>query len=340
MSDRKSIKIGFIGAGSLGSVVGGYLASIKSLKYDIEVVLFCRKAHADVIRNNGLTLEKINSTSNLRNLKAYESEAEFEADRAKQKKSYGFDFLFLTTKTYDIASAMVQYKKEISPSKWLVILQNGVSNEEIVKGWCSEKKIIRVVTTLGALLKAPGVVAYTGPGITKIGFPLIVNGNTNEKEAAQGKRDLKLLSDLLNTAGLETVVAEDIVKECWEKVFINIGINPFGALTRLKNGLLFKIDDMKELMAEAVKEAVAIAKLKKINLSDKDFVAATFDVVNKTSENKNSMLQDILRGRRTEIDFMNGKIAQYARELGIKAPINELLTALIKGTEKSFTTAQ
>ncbi len=336
MNKKITIKIGFIGAGSVGSVVGGYLASINNEEYELKVIFFCRKAHANAIKENGLILRSEGKTRVVKNLKAYESAIEYETNCTMESDSSSFDFLFLTTKTYDIATAMLEYEKEIEKSKWLVILQNGVGNEEIVKEWCPKKKIFRAVTVLGAILEKPGIAFHSGIGITKIGIPFLTYEHLEAKEEARRLKDLELLSTLFNSAGLKTVIADDIVKECWEKVFINIGINPFGALTRLKNGLLFDIDSMKELMAEAVKEAVFIAKQKKIALSDKDFIAATFDVLHKTSENKNSMLQDILRGRRTEIDFMNGKIAQYARELGLKAPVNELLTALIKGTEKSF----
>ncbi|TFG28470.1 MAG: 2-dehydropantoate 2-reductase, partial [Promethearchaeota archaeon] len=138
---------------------------------------------------------------------------------------------------------------------------------------------------------------------------------------------------------LETIIVEDIIKECWEKVFVNIGINAIGALTRLKNGQLLENENLKILMGEAVKEAIKVADCKKIDLSEKNYIAIMYDVAEKTSENKNSMLQDILKGKRTEIDFMNGKIMKYAQELGFKVPINEMLTYLIKGLEKSITQA-
>ena len=97
-----------------------------------------------------------------------------------------------------------------------------------------------------------------------------------------------------------------------------------------------EIDGLNDLMSEAVNEALLVAKKKGINLSDKDFVSLTFDIAKKTAENKNSMLQDILKGKKTEIDFLNGIIVEYAKELKISVPINELLTSLIKGIEISL----
>ena len=92
---------------------------------------------------------------------------------------------------------------------------------------------------------------------------------------------------------------------------------------------------LKRLMGETVKEAVKVAKLKKIKLSNENFIELTYSVANKTYNNKNSMLQDILKGKKTEIEFLNGKIVEYANELGIDAPLNEFLTLLIKGLELS-----
>ena len=116
---------------------------------------------------------------------------------------------------------------------------------------------------------------------------------------------------------------------------INVGINAFGALTNLKNGQLLESEGLKHLMSEAVKEAVQVAKQKKIQLSDKDFTVETYNVARRTSNNKNSMLQDILNGMATEIDFINGRVLKYAKDLGVNVPINELLTHLIKGLESS-----
>ena len=125
------------------------------------------------------------------------------------------------------------------------------------------------------------------------------------------------------------------MRESWEKALINIGINAIGALTRLTNGELLKKDILKDLMAKAVEEALIIAKLKNIDLPSKDYVNLMYKVALDTSANKNSMLQDILKAKFTEIDFLNGKIVNYAKKLGLKVPINETLTSLIKGLETS-----
>ena len=333
--NKSNIKIGFIGAGSIGTLFGAYLASVSSIKNSIEVILFCREAHADAINNKGLRLTVDQNTKVITNIKAFESLEHYTASSIQELEK-PFDYLFLTTKTYDIEGALVQYKKIIDSCKWFVILQNGIGNEDIIKEHYPFEKIIRAVTSNGALLKMPGEILHTGKGVTKLGFPFLhtVNLGNNVLDAIQC--ELNFLTELLNNSGLETIQVDDINRECWEKVFVNIGINAFGALTRLKNGQLLKIRSIKLLMAEAVKEAKKVAKLKHINLSNTDYVGIMYDVAKKTSENKNSMLQDVLKGKNTEIDFLNGKIVKYAQELGIDVPINEVLTSLIRGLELSL----
>ncbi|MHA1274296.1 MAG: ketopantoate reductase family protein [Promethearchaeota archaeon] len=333
--NKKLIKIGFIGAGSIGSLFGGYLASIYSDEYNIKIILFCRETHSNTINKNGLILKKKDDYLKVKNIKAFENINQYLNQISKNSDKI-FDFLFLTTKTYDIMSSMREYKSIIDLCKYFVILQNGIGNEKIVKKFCKPIKIIRIITSNGAYLKEPGCVIHTGPGITKIGFPYIKELKTEKNRYKQALSDLKILITLLNKAGIKTIFVNDILKECWEKIFVNIGINPFGALTRLKNGDLLKINRLKILMEEAVIEAVKVAQLKNIDLSKKNYVNIMFDVAVKTSENTNSMLQDVLKKKKTEIDFMNGKIVELADKLGVNVPINKMLTVLIKGLESSF----
>jgi len=89
-------------------------------------------------------------------------------------------------------------------------------------------------------------------------------------------------------------------------------------------------------MGKAVKEALEVAQGKRLNLLNRDYIELMYSVAKKTYDNKNSMLQDVLKGKPTEIDFINGRIVEFGKELGIEVVTNELLTALIKGLESSF----
>ncbi|MFX1389663.1 MAG: ketopantoate reductase family protein [Promethearchaeota archaeon] len=331
---KKDLRIGFIGAGSIGSLFGGYLADIKSDTYSMEIIFFCPKSHAEEINRHGLKLSVDQQTKVIENIQAYENE-KIILEKVENNSSFRFDFIFLTTKAYDSESAIIQYKKIVEASKWLVILQNGIGNEDIVIPYCEKSKIMRIVTTVGAFLSKPGHVTHTGKGITNIGFAFLNNLSANKIIKEQAKLDLIILKDLLILAGFNTEVVEDIIAKSWEKVLVNIGINALGALTRLPNGKLLESKGLKSIMEASINETITVAKRMKIDLAKRNYLEATYDVARKTSENKNSMLQDILNKKPTEIEFINGRILKYAEKLGISVTINALLTYLIRALEKS-----
>jgi 2-dehydropantoate 2-reductase len=324
----------FIGAGAIGSLFGGYIANIKSDVYNPEITFICRRDHADAINNNGLRIQKKDSIYNIKKIKAFDRKESIKIKSLEDPFSAP-DFLFFTIKAYDLEIVMKMYKNLVNNARRVIILQNGIGNEEIVKKFCLKTKIMRMVTNNGALLSEPGKIIHTGSGITKLGFPFINDDKVEKKELKKINSDLLVLKDILNSAGLHTTISNNIIRESWEKIMINIGINAIGALTRLTNGELLKSDRLKKLMGGAVEEALMIAKMKKIDLPEKNYVTLMYQVALDTAGNKNSMLQDILQDKLTEIDFINGKIVSYAKKLNIEVPINEVLTSLIKGLEFS-----
>ena len=332
---RKVVKIGIIGAGSIGSLFGGYLASIHSDENPLEIVFFGRRDHALAINKEGLRLTAGDKDLFLKNIKAYGSAKDFTGSSGISD-DYKFDFLFLATKAYDTERTMIQFKRLIESSNWFIILQNGIGNEALVKEYCNEDKILRIITSHGALLENYGHVRHTGVGFTKIGFAYLKLDKNNVKDYRREYESLMDLKNLLSAGGLQTEIVEDIIKCSWEKVFVNIGINAIGALTGLTNGQLLEKDSLRKMMGTAVKEALEVSRMKQIDLSNRDYIELMYSVAKKTYSNKNSMLQDVLKGKPTEIDFINGRIVEFGKELGIEVVTNELLTALIKGLESSF----
>jgi len=329
------IKIGVLGAGAIGSLFGGLLSSVNTEHYEIDTVFFCREAHCNKINERGLILHDGPDILNLTNIKAYPNEIEFH-DAVNIQSRKKFTYLFLTTKAYDIETAIYQYRKLIDECEWLVILQNGIGNEDLVRKGCSEEKIMRIVTSHGALIRKPGEVHHTGKGFTKIGFPFINSQDYSVSKHRRARDRLYLLQQLLEQCGIETEISDDIVKDSWEKVIANVGINPVGTLTRLKNGKILEHPNLLNIMESAIEEALIAAKSKRINLSDKDYMEIACDIARKTAENENSMLQDVLKNKQTEIDFINGKIVEIAEEFGIDCPVNKILTNLVKGLEDSY----
>jgi 2-dehydropantoate 2-reductase len=323
------IKFGFIGAGAIGSLFGGYLANIKGSEMDIS--LFCSHDHAIAIKNHGLKIKTENGIITIKNLNIY--------DRTNEEsfvKNFDFDYLILTTKTYDTKGAINQYLNIIKRCKWFVILQNGLGNEEIVQQYVKKDKIMRIVTSHGAILTQPGHVTHTGKGFTYVGLPCLKSIESECDLHEENLLSLDRLNSLLNLAEFNSKIELDILTRIWQKALVNIGINAIGALTHLNNGKLISNEGLSKLMEEAVIEAFEVGSKMNISLSKDDCISLTYSVANKTYYNKNSMLQDILIGKRTEIDYLNGKIVDFAKRMGIKVPVNEVLTSLIKGLESGL----
>jgi len=119
-------------------------------------------------------------------------------------------------------------------------------------------------------------------------------------------------------------------------LIINVGINALTAITRLNNGKLIEFEGTRRILREVVTEAVRVAKRKRIKLIYDDPLAKVEAVCEATAVNVSSMLQDILRKQRTEIDFINGVIVRHAQEYDIPVPVNSILVDLVKTIESSY----
>jgi 2-dehydropantoate 2-reductase len=138
---------------------------------------------------------------------------------------------------------------------------------------------------------------------------------------------------LFNRAGIETRINDDVDTLLWSKLIVNVGINALAALLRVPNGVLAEVAECGELMAEAVAEAVAVARALGIDFDDDQQLDRVRQVCVQTRANRASMLQDVLRGAPTEIDVINGAVVAKGREVGIATPVNLLLTRLVKALE-------
>ena len=143
------------------------------------------------------------------------------------------------------------------------------------------------------------------------------------------------MAAVLKKANFETKISDSIKDVIWSKLIINTGINALGAITRLKNGDLFQYEWTRNIMKQAVMEAVKVAKRRRVNLQYTDPVKKIESVCSACGNNICSMLQDVLDGQGTEIDYINGAIAAEGAGLGIATPVNSVLTDLVKTLEES-----
>lgn len=296
------MKILIFGAGAMGSLFGGLLAQ----KYD--VTLLGRKAHVEAIKRNGL---KISGKTNL-----------ISRPKALASTRNRFDLVILTVKSYDTTRAAKQLKKIVTKKTIILSIQNGLGNEEILSSKLGKQNILRGVTEHGVTFLKPGKIYHSGAGATVIGE---LDGKITGR--------IKKLADSFNSVGIKTRVAKDVLRELWLKTIINACINPLTALTGLRNGAVLE-PELRCVAEQTCREAVEVATSLGLNFSYAPVIKKVKQVAKNTAKNKSSMLQDIEKGKLTEIDFINCKIVELGEKFGISTPVNSTLVALVKSLER------
>ena len=290
-------KIFILGAGAIGSVIGALL----SKKND--VTLIGNKTHVDAVKSKGLLVSSnVNETFHL------------EGDTQIRKIPHG-TLIFLTTKAYDSEKAVKGIISLLRKDTTILVLQNGFENEEIVKRAVRHKvKVLRGITNMAAEFFKAGEIKYWA------GETTIEHDDAAEAVAAT-----------MNSAGLKASVSNSIRNETWCKVAVNSVINPLTAIFRVRNCEI-SMRSLAEVRHQIIRECIQVGKAEGITFPkdlekgiDKEIISYT---------NYSSMCQDIMKGKRTEIDFLNGKIVELGARHDIPTPVNETMVHLIKFLEK------
>jgi len=214
-------------------------------------------------------------------------------------------------------------------------LQNGIGNIETISEIVGEERVIAGVTSQGATLLGNGHIRHAGVGDTAIGY-WQASSRKSSKKWKIPRRVLEDIAGVLKSAGFKTKVTDKVKDLIWSKLIINVGINSLTAITRLNNGRLVEYEGTRQILKLAVLEAAKIARRKRITLTYSDPIKKVESVCVATAGNISSMLQDALRKRKTEIDYINGAIVREGENLEIATPINKVLTEAVKTIEESY----
>jgi len=298
------MEIVVFGAGSLGSLVGALLA-----RGDVhDVTLVGRAAHVEAIRRDGLRVSGIENFV-------------VRPDATTDGTGLAADLALVTVKAFDTDSAA----RELRTGSFRAVcsLQNGMGNEEILAD-ALDCPILGGTTSYGAVREAPGEVAWNGAGDLVVGpwAPRDCDGVADEVVEAFREADVDA----------ERVDADGIRERLWEKLAVNAAVNPTTALARVENGAL-AAPPAADLVEPIAREVAATARAIGVDLDADATVGAIEAVVDDTADNESSMRQDVGRGRRTEIDVINGYVVERAREAGIAVPTNRTLWTLIRAWE-------
>lgn len=285
-----------LGAGGIGSLVGALLSKSN------DVLLVGREAHVNGINRNGLEIsESINENFKVK----VSTEIEEIEDNT---------LIILSTKVIDSEEAINSIKDKVKKNNIILCLQNGLGSEDIVKN-IVDCAVIRGIITAGTTFLEPGKVVCSN-----IGNIYLEKSDVSEK-----------ILEIFNNSNLPTEVDENIKDRIWKKTIVNCVMNPLTAIFKVKNGDLLKATD---LVKSVIHELVLVANKEELNYDEKETFNTVMDIIKASAENRSSMLQDILKGRKTEIDFLNGKIVELAEKHKIDVPANKTLVNMIKFLEK------
>lgn len=296
-----------IGAGAMGGLFGALLAPHAAVS-----LLTTNQEHAAVMGGHGLTLVDLDGATRRVPVRVFTDPQDY-GRRA--------DVVLVCTKTRATAQAAATARDLLAADGLALTLQNGLGNLEQLVAAVGAQRAAAGVTSQAATLLAPGRVRHAGSGPTVLGIP------PGREEA------ITAVAGLFTRAGLETRISDDVDSLLWSKLIVNVGINALTALLRVPNGVLAQTPECDLLMARAVAEAVAVARALSIGLDGERQLERVREVCLRTADNRASMLQDILRGRPTEIDAINGAVVARGRAAGVDTPVNLLLTQLVQALE-------
>lgn len=300
------MRIVIMGAGSMGCLLGGYLARGGHTVFLVDP----QPDRVAAIEAGGIVVEGVGG----------DFEVEVAAGTAYTGEAP--DLVLVCVKAYDTAQAASDITTFLGDDTEVLTLQNGVGNLERLAHTLPRDQLLAGTTALGANLLAPGRVHHAGEGETHIG-----DAYGERSDRAEG------ISRLFTEARLPATCTGDIHQLIWSKLAVNVGINALTALLRVRNGRLLAAEGAARVMEPAVAECIAVAEESGVQLDPEATQSRVREVARHTASNRSSMLMDMLGGRRTEIDAINGAVVRRGRELGVAVPVNETLTNLVHAQE-------
>jgi 2-dehydropantoate 2-reductase len=307
-------KVAVMGAGAVGSFYGAMLA-----RAGHAVTLIGRPAHVQAIQRDGLQLEMGSQRHTVR------LDASSEAAAVA-----GADLLLCCVKSGDTEDAARQMAPHLGANTLVMSLQNGVGNAETLARLLP-CRVIPAVVYVAVALGGPGRVCHYGRGDLAIGA---MPGGT--QSSVPEWPTLQALVDFFASAHVPVRIVPDVAVELWAKLLVNCAYNAISGLAQMPYARLAAQSDIRALQQDIVREVIAVAAASGVTLS----LDASLDAVSRIAvgmpQQLSSTAQDMARHKPSEIDHLNGFIARRGGELGVPAPVNQTLHALVKLVESGY----
>jgi 2-dehydropantoate 2-reductase len=224
------------------------------------------------------------------------------------------DLAIVLVKSPQTHGAVERARDILKPDGLALTLQNGLGNCDSLTEVFGSERSAAGTTTLGAYVESPGAIRFGGDGVVWL----------------ERHPRIQPVLDLLQQAGFEVGITDDLQSLQWGKLVVNSGLNPLTALLRVPNGRLADRPALRALYLDVIAETAAVAKATGIALPYADPAKMALEVATRTAGNRSSMLQDIENGRTLEIESITGAILRAADRAGFEAPLNRMLYRLLK----------
>ena len=298
-----------IGLGPTGGILASYLAQAGYPVFGFDIW----KDHVIKIQQEGLHLTGLNSLT----ARLMQASAELNGLGA-----IGFEYVFIAVKTPFLAD-VVRQLSALKGDFTAVALQNGIDNEEYLARHFERSRVMRMAVNYAGNMTGPG-----GIRMTFFNRPNYVGCLCGDERCAHTLE----LSQILTRAGLETEGTTDIRPYTWKKTILSAALSPVTALTGQTMAQAMADPETVRLVRLILEECIAVAAKAGLSFGD-SFLEFCLDYLAKGGDHKPSMLIDLENRRPTEIDYINGKIVEYGRALGVPVPVNATLTCLVKAKE-------
>lgn len=310
MADASWPRVAVVGAGAVGGFFGGMLA-----RAGAPVTLIGRSLHVDVWQRDGLFLDSLTFQQTIPVAASTDIAAARDAE-----------LILFSVKSQDTEAAGRELTPHVRRDALIVSLQNGVDNVDRLRRAAALDPIAAVVYVASSM-PAPGRIKHAGRGD-------LVIGDMPGRTAPARDGALARVAAWFGAAGVPCRVSPDIEADLWIKLITNAALNPISAAVHATYGDVVSLPEARETVRQLVVECVAVARASGVALPDEDFVQMNWSFAERVGAVYASTAQDLERGRRTEIDALNGFVVRRGLEVGVPTPVNQSLLALVKLREK------
>jgi 2-dehydropantoate 2-reductase len=290
-------KVAVMGAGAVGCYFGGMLA-----RAGHDVVLIARPDHVQAIQRDGLRLDT----------QAFDERVRLGAS-TDASAVQGASLVLFCVKSTDTESAGAQLMPHLPTDTLVLCLQNGVENAERLRGVLPQHQIAAAVVYVATEMAGAGHVRHHGRG------ELVI----------EPSRDSTAVAQALIAAGVPTEISDNVRGALWLKLILNCAYNAVSAIAQRPYGENVQSEGVQNVMRDVVSECLAVAKAEGVQVPG-DVHAAVRKIAETMPSQYSSTAQDLARGKRSEIDYLNGLIVRRGEALGIATPANRVLWALVK----------